>query len=187
MKRTYIISAIIGAAALVPAVTVMAGQPYPTDYQSTVKLQQSAQAEYQNKMREWTMGLGVDLPGAPPLASVSHRTPADVSAETVQPYRATHQDMKQLQLIKETEHQRRMREWATGLGIELPSAGIAAQSYAVPNTTIADRGRDERGQAYGHEADDEHTRSATHDDDEEHMHSRNAEHDDRNDDDEERT
>lgn len=184
MRRTYIISAIIGAAALVPAVTVMAGQPYPTDYQSMVKLPQSAQAEHQNKMREWTMGLGVDLPGAPPLASASHSAPADVSAETVQPYRATHQDMKQLQLVKETEHQRRMREWAIGLGIALPSAGIAAQSYAVPNTMIADRGRDERSQAYGHEADDEHTRSATHDDDEERTHSRD--HDDRDDDGEER-
>lgn len=181
MKHIHIISAIIGAAALSPAITTMAGQPSPTDYQSMVQLRQSAQAEYQNKMREWSMGLGVDLPGTPQLTNALHNAPAGIPAEAAEPYRATYQDMKQLQLAKATEYQSRMREWATGLGVELPGAGIVAQP-SVPNTTIADRGRTERGQVYGHEADEEHTQSAVHDDDDEdHAYSREAEHDERDD------
>ncbi len=180
MKRTYIISAIIGAAAIGTAFTTAAGQSYRADYPAMAQLQQNAQTEYQNRMREWSTGLGVDLPGAPPLAGASHSGPVHVSAQTEQPYRATYQDMKQLQLAKETEYQRRMREWATGLGIELPGVGIVAQS-SVPSTMIADRGRDEHGQVYGHEADEEHTRSATHDDDQDRAYSRKVEHDDRDD------
>lgn len=185
MKRTYIISAIIGTAALVPAFMVMAGQPDPTDHRSATKLQQSAQAEHQNRMREWSAGLGVDLPGAPALAGTARSVPADVAAEAAQPSRATYQDMQQLQLAKETAYQGRMREWATGLGIDLSGSAIAAQP-SISNALIADRGRDGRTQGYRPEADEEHARAAAHDDDEDHEHSRKAEHDD-SDDDEEHT
>lgn len=139
MKRTYIISAIIGAAALGTAFTVAAGQSYRADYPAMVQLQQNAQAEYQNKMREWSVGLSVDLSGAPPLASASHSAPvtAGASVQTEQSCRtADYQSMRHLRRDKETEHQRRMREWATGLGIDLPGAGTAPDML-VFGTSIA--------------------------------------------------
>lgn len=181
MKHTYIIGAIIGTAALVPAFMVAAGQSDPTDYRPATELQQSAQAEHQNRMREWSAGLGVDLPGAPALAGTAR---SGVAAEAAQPYRATYQDMKQL--AKETAYQGRMREWSAGLGIDLSGSAIAARP-SVSNALLADRGHDERAQGYRPEADEKHAQSAAHDDDEDHGHSRKAKHDDSDDDDEEHT
>lgn len=140
MKRTYITSAIIGAAALGTAFAAAAGQSYRADYPAMVQLQQNAQAEYQNKMREWSVGLSVDLPGAPPLASAARSAPvtAGVSVQTTEQSCPTtnYQSMRHLQLAKETEHQRRMREWATGLGIALPGA-ISTPDMLASRTSIA--------------------------------------------------
>lgn len=139
MKRIYIISVIIGAAAFGTAFTAAAEQSYRADYPTMVQLQQNAQAEYQNKMREWSVGLNVDLPGAPPLVSTSRGAPVAGNApiQTEQPCRtASYQSMRHLQLAKETDYQRRMREWATGLGVELPGA-VPTPDMMVSNTSIA--------------------------------------------------
>lgn len=58
------------------------------------QIQRSTQGEYQNRMREWSTGLSVDLP-------IEHLE---------QIHRTAHQN----------EHQNKMQEWARGLGFELP-------------------------------------------------------------------
>lgn len=129
MKRICIIGIAIGMAAAGAGVAAAAGPSYGADHPAGARLQQSAQAEHQNRMREWSMGLGIGLPGASPIRAAGVGTAADAARTGRFCRPAQRQAARHARLAAGTEYQKKLREWESGLGLVLP--GVAGEP-AIP-------------------------------------------------------